>query len=100
MTRNINRPTGAIDSKGNLSQDSFLDEAFRATYSGNNLILKGFARPGTSTAALEWQIAQLAYDGSNNIISIKWPINANGAASNEYEFSWDVAISGTPYTFI
>jgi hypothetical protein len=94
-----NMPVGHLDTQGQLSQDSFLDEAFRGTYSGTNLILKGFAKPGASTDALVWQISQIAYDGSGNLISIKWPINANGAVSNQYEFSWDVAVA-SGYTFI
>lgn len=97
MARNINRPTGDIDNKGNLSQDSFLDEAFRGEYSGDNLIYKGFARPGTAEGALAWQIAFLTYDGSGNVLSIKWPINTFGAASREYEFSWT---NRATYTYI
>ncbi len=93
-----NMPCGHLDPQGQLSQDSFLDEAFRGTYDGNNLILKGFARPGASEDALVWQIAKLAYDG-DNIVSIKWPINANGAASNNYEFSWTIAIT-SGYTYV
>ena len=80
-------PVGRKDSQGQLSQDSFLDEAFRGEYSGDNLIYKGFARPGTSEDAPFWQIAKLSYSG-DNIISIEWPINDNGAVSNDYEFVW------------
>lgn len=98
MTRD-NRPIGKLDTKGQLSQDSFLDEAFRGTYTGDDLILKGFAKPGTAEGALAWQIAQLGYDGSHNIVSIKWPINSQGAASSDYEFSWTIATT-TGYTYI
>jgi len=87
MTRNINRPIGRLDSKGQLSQDSFLDEAFRGEYSGDNLIYKGFAKPGSDEDALVWQIALITYSGSN-VISITWPINSEGAPSSDYEFSW------------
>lgn len=97
MNFNNNHPVGVKDAQGQLSQDSFLDEGFRGEYSGTNLIYKGFSRPGSSTAAPLWQIAKLAYDGNNNILSITWPINSNGAPSNEYEFIWD---SRASYTYV
>lgn len=96
MTRD-SRPIGKLDTKGQLSQDSFLDEAFRGEYSGTNLIYKGFARPGADEDALVWQIALLAYDGMNNVISITWPLNTFGAASSDYEFSWT---DRATYTYI
>ena len=83
-----NRPVGFKDAQGNLIPESFSDEAFRGEYTGTNLIYKGFARPGSAEGSLVWQIAKLAYDGSNNLLSIKWPENANAHASNDYEFSW------------
>lgn len=82
------RPVGYKDAQGNLIPDSFSDESFRGEYSGTNLIYKGFARPGAVEGSSVWQIAKLAYDGSNNLTSVKWPENANGNASNDYEFSW------------
>lgn len=95
----LNRPIGKSDSKAQLSQDSFLDETFRGTYTGDNLILKGFAKPGASEGSLVWQIAQLAYDGAGNVLSIKWPLNAQGVASSDYEFSWTIATT-TGYTYV
>lgn len=89
MVQDPHMPRGHVDTQGYLSPDSFLDEAFRGEYSGTNLIYKGFARAGTLTSAPFWQIAKLAYDGSNNIISITWPLNSEGAASNFYEFTWN-----------
>src|ERR1041385_5757154 len=85
--RSYNSPTGAV------IPDSMLDESFRGEYSGTNLIYKGFARPGAGEAALVWQIAKLEYDGSGNVLSIKWPQKliggqSIGTASNDYEFSW------------
>lgn len=97
MTFQNNMPSGHKDSQGQLSQDSFLDEAFRGEYSGTNLIYKGFAIPGTVTSEPSWQIGKLAYDGNNNIISITWPINSNGAPSNFYEFVWD---DRATYTYV
>jgi hypothetical protein len=84
----MNRPFGRLDAQGRVIPDSFADEAFQGEYSGTNLIYKGFARPGASTSAAVWQIAFLTYDGSNNLLSIQWPQDANGHASNDYQFIW------------
>lgn len=97
MTVNVNRPIGKTDSKGQLSQDSFLDESFRGEYSGDNLIYKAFAKPGSDEGTLSWQIAFLTYDGSGNVLSITWPINAEGVPSSDYEFSWTARAS---YTYV
>jgi len=84
-----NRPTGKLDPQGQLAQDSFLDEAFLGDYlSGTNLIYKGYARVGSLTSAPVWQIAFITYDGNNNVLSIQWPQNASGNATNDYEFIW------------
>lgn len=83
-----NRPIGRKDAQGNIIPGSFEDEAFQGEYSGANLIYKGFARPGSSVNSPVWQIAFLTYDGLNNILSITWPQNAFGAATNDYEFVW------------
>lgn len=94
----FNRPVGRTDSNYNLIPDSFSDEAFRAAYTGANLLqYKAFAKPGANIADPVWQIAKLAYDGSNNLVSITWPVNSYGAASNDYEFIWDNG-AGTNYT--
>ena len=84
----MNRPMGRLDAQGRVIPDSFSDLAFQGTYTGTNLIYKGFARPGASTSAAVWQIAFLTYDGSNNLLSIQWPEDANGKASNDFEFVW------------
>lgn len=77
------------DANGNLVQDSFFScMTFRGEYTGTNLIYKGFARPGADEDDNVWQIALLAYDMSNNLLSIKWPQAANGAASSEFIFNW------------
>jgi hypothetical protein len=83
-----NRPIIALDSNGRGIQDSALDESFRGEYTGTNLIYKGFARPGADEGALVWQLAILAYDISDNVLSIKFPQDSFGNASNEYVFSW------------
>lgn len=84
----VNRPRGLTDTNNYLSQESFLEEAFRGEYSGTNLIYAGFAIPGANEGAPIWQISKMAYDGSNNLTSITWPINDAGAASSDYEFVW------------
>lgn len=83
-----NRPVIALDGQLRGIQDSALDESFRGEYSGTDLIYKGFARPGADESIRVWQIAKLAYDASHNVLSIKFPVNTRGAASNNYEFAW------------
>jgi hypothetical protein len=84
-----NRPMARKDAQGNIIPGSFDDEAFRGEYAGTNLIYKGFSRSGSLTSAAVWQIAFMTYDGSNNLTSITWPQDANGHASNDYQFIWD-----------
>ena len=77
------------DADNNVIQDSYVgDMTFRGDYTGTNLIYKGYARPGASEGASVWQIAKIAYDGSNNATSVKWPQGSNSAASSEFNFSW------------
>jgi hypothetical protein len=83
-----NRPFNRLDAGERPIYDSVDDLAFQGEYTANNLIYKGFARTGASTSAPVWQIAKLTYDGSNNILSIIWPHNSEGNASNDYEFVW------------
>jgi hypothetical protein len=82
------RPCGKVDAQGRIIPESFSDLTFRGEYTGTNLVYKGFARPGASESALVWQIAILAYDGSSNLLSIKWPEDDFGNPSTEYIFSW------------
>lgn len=92
---NTNRPLAKRDAQGNVITPSFGDMTFRGDYTGTNLIYKGFARPGSAEGSLVWQIAKLAYDGSNNLLSIKWPQNTLNKASSEYIFSWTSRASYT-----
>lgn len=92
----VNRPLAYLDANGRVLPDSALSLAFRGQYTGSNLIYKGFARPGSAEGSLVWQIALLAYDGSGNVLSVTWPQNANGKASNDYQFSWT---SRATYTY-
>jgi YD repeat-containing protein len=90
QTPNVqNRPMARKDAQGNLIPNSFEDLAFQGQYSGTNLIYKGFARPGALTSASVWQIAFMTYDGSGNLLTITWPQDVNGHASNDYQFIWD-----------
>lgn len=93
---NNNRPLNYLDSQNRVIYDSVDDLAFRGQYDGsNNLIYKGFARPGSAEGDSVWQIALLAYT-SGNLTSIKWPQNSNMVASNDYVFSWT---NRTTYTY-
>ena len=88
MTKTYHQTILKKDAQGNLIQDSYTgDMTFRGDYTGTNLIYKGYARPDSTEGALVWQIAKCAYDGSNNLTSVKWP-ESNGAASSEFIFSW------------
>jgi len=92
-----NRPLNYLDAQSRVIFDSVDDLAFRGEYDGSsNLIYKGFARPGASEGALVWQIAKLAYSGTN-IISITWPQNLSMVASNDYVFSWTARAT---YTYV
>ncbi len=84
-----NRPMGRLDAQGRVIPSSFDNMAFQGTYTGTNLIYRGFARPGAATSAAVWQLAKMTYDMSNNLLTIQWPQDANGNASNDYEFIWD-----------
>jgi len=90
-----NRPMGRLDAQGRVIPDSFDDLAFQGQYSGTNLIYKGFARPGASTTTPVWQIAFMTYDGSGNLLTITWPQDVNGHASNDYQFQWSLRATYT-----
>lgn len=83
------RPIGLKDANYIVNQNSYLDLTFRGEYdASNNLIYKGLARVGAPEGDLVWQIAQLNYDGDNNLTSILWPVNSDNRPSVGYEFSW------------
>lgn len=90
-----NRPFGRLDAQGRVIPNSFDDLSFRGDYTGTNLIYKGFARQGAATSAAVWQIAKMSYDGSNNLLTILWPQDANGHASSEFQFVYDNRASYT-----
>lgn len=101
---NFSRPRSYNSSTGAVIPDSMLDEAFRGQYdASNNLIYKGFSRPGSGEGELVWQIAFLTYDGNGNVLSILWPRQPDatgsftGSASNDYKFSWT---NRATYTYV
>lgn len=96
MSNLNNVPVLKKDANLTICQDSFQDRAFRGDYTGTNLIYRGYARPGVVDADDKWQIANLEYDASDNLLSIKWPIGATGPSS-EYEFVWS---DRATYTFV
>lgn len=96
-TLNINRPRGLLNPQGLIIPDSLRSLAYRGDLNGgSNLVYIGYARPGSGEGDLVWQLFKISYSGSTPI-SITWPIGANGAASDDFEFSW-TARAG--YTFI
>jgi len=76
------------DSNGIVIPRSDGFQTFRGDYTGTNLIYAGFARPGAAEAEEVWQIFMMSYDASNNLLDIKWPQNADGVPTSEYDFSW------------
>lgn len=56
--------------------------------SGNALFI-GKAIAGTLESVEKWQISEQTYDGSDALLTKKWPENAEGNASTNYEFEWD-----------
>jgi hypothetical protein len=107
MPGSFSRPLGLKDADYADIPDTFSDEAFQGQYTGTNLIYKGFAKPGASVNEPVWQIAFLTYDGSNNVLSIQWPLRKSNpydatsadtnAPSNDYEFIW---AQRTSYTYV
>lgn len=97
MTKDTStRPMGKIDSQGRVIPTSYDDLAFRAEYTGTNMIYKAFSRVGKAEGDLAWQLAKLSYD-TDNLVSVTWPVDADGKASTEYEFSWTDRAS---YTYV
>lgn len=82
------RPLLKLDAYNRPIQTSSGDMEFRGEYTGTNLIYKGLARPGAAEGDEVWQVAKLAYDVDDNLLSVKWPQASNGVPSSEYEFSW------------
>ena len=82
------RPLTKTDAQGKTLPSSGDWNTFRGEYSGTLLRYSGSARPGASEDESVWQIMRLTYDGSSNLTTIEWPVNANGAVSSDFEFNW------------
>jgi len=93
----VARARALLNTQGLPIPTSFDEESFRAEYDGsNNPTYLAYARPGSDESIRVWQISKQTFDGSGNILTIKWPINEDGAASNDYEFAWS---DRATYTF-
>lgn len=46
--------------------------AFIGEYTGTNLIYAAWSDPGASASDAVWLAAKFTYDGSNNLLNIKW----------------------------
>jgi len=79
------RPINSLDANNRPIYDSVDDLALQIVYNGSNPEYIGMARPGADVDAPVWKIQKLTYS-SNNLIARQWPVNANGSASNDYEF--------------
>jgi hypothetical protein len=89
-----NRPVNRLDSQGRVIYDSVDDTAFRGEYNTGVLIYVGLAKPGAVQSDEVWQIKKLEYTGTD-LTSIKWPQDANGVASSDYIFAWDLRATYT-----
>ena len=59
---------------------------------GSNPVYMGTAPPGAAKSDEKWQIQKLTYDGSGNIISIRFAAAAGGDQAdqtNQYVHVWD-----------
>ena len=95
MSNVFNRPGGFYDTNYNIDPNAFSDEEFRGEYSSDNLIYKGFARPGGNEDEAVWQIAYLTYDSSGNVLTIQWPLVVLEISTS---VSQDVGTLTTPWT--
>lgn len=82
------RPVALLDPLAYVDPTSYFSTAYQGDLAGGaNLVYIGFARPGASTTAAVWRIFKIAYSG-NVPISITWPHNSSGNASNDFAFIW------------
>lgn len=91
-----NRPYkyGSADRREFIVQDS--EVAVLAQNDGNgNPVYLGRAKVGVQSNELKWQLRYIVYDANQGITSITWPENAEGKASSDYEFSYDLRATYT-----
>ncbi|MES2409039.1 MAG: hypothetical protein V4509_01920 [Patescibacteria group bacterium] len=95
MSLAVNRPTALLDQLSNPIIQSWDDLEYRGDLNGGaSLVYIGYARVGASEANAVWKIFKIAYSGTTPI-SITWPENTSGNASNDYGFSWATRASYT-----
>jgi len=96
-TSTENRPYkyGAQDRREFIVADSEQEMRFENDANGNALYI-GYAKADSAEGDAVWKISFQAYDANSAITSRKWPQNASGIATTNYEFSW-TARAG--YTF-
>lgn len=91
------RPVALLDPLAYVDWTSYTSTAYQGDLAGgSNLVYIGFARAGTLTSSPGWRIFKIGYSGSTPV-SITWPENTSGNASNDFIFIWDNHAS---YTFI
>lgn len=81
-----NRPYGRLDSLDRVIPTSFSNMAYQAILNESSQIAYvGFARPGSSVDDAVWQIFFIEYTAGLPV-SITWPQDTDGYASNDYIF--------------
>ncbi len=86
----INRPFkfGMNDRREFIVEDS--EVALRAVNDANgNPTYYARAKVGSDTSVAVWQIRHITYDVNQGVTSVTWPEDAEGIASEDYEFVWD-----------
>lgn len=93
-----NRPNsfGDRDRRTYITYKSELEIRCENDGDGNPIYI-GRAKAGTGEDEAKWQISFHTWDANQSLTSKQWPINAENAASTDYEFVWDDRAS---YTYV
>ena len=93
-----NRPYkyGHQDRREFIVFDSELEIRCENDASGNPIYI-AFAKADSAEGDNVWQIRKCAWDATSSLTSMKWPENADGIASTNYEFSY-TARAGYTYS--
>jgi len=85
-----NRPLsyGEKDRRTYITYKSEMEIRCQNDASGNPVYI-GRARVGTAESEASWQISFHTWDANSSLLSKEWPLNADSAASCDYEFVWD-----------
>jgi hypothetical protein len=92
--RNIqNRPLkfGEKDRREFIVEDSEVSLVAINDSDGDPVFI-GRAKVGTALSYPMWQIRKVSYDSAGAVSRIQWPINVDGVASSDYEFSWSASL--------